>query len=109
MLPRDLLLAISESDTHLFESDLVKRAGDFQSLCLLIFSQAGARVLVELPNLFPAVKTALLENNLRLLDLILGSTKDRTPFFRSRFATDGSRIRVLGLSLACDRQTRRYQ
>src|SRR6266568_3130071 len=109
MLPPDLLLAVSKSDAHLFESDLVKRAGDFQSFRLLILSQAGARLRVELPDLFPAVKTALFENNLRLFDLILGSPKHGTAFSRSRLATAGSRIRILVLSLDRDRQTRRYQ
>src|SRR5947209_10089744 len=71
------LLLICKRDVHLFKSDLVKCTCNLDTLCTLIFPQAIACRSIKLPCLFSCVKPALLENRLRLLDLILVGSENR--------------------------------
>ena len=73
-------LFVSERDVHLFQRDLVERAGHFQSLRLLVLTQALACRIVEFPELFAGVEAARLEQRLRLVDLFFRGAKNRPAF-----------------------------
>ena len=78
--PLHRFLFFRQSDIHLLERDLVERAGHLQPFRLLILAQSLARRIVKLAELFTAVKAALLENGLGLVDLFLGGAKDGAAF-----------------------------
>ena len=77
MFPLHGLLFVCERDVHLFERHLVESARHLYPFGLLILLQTRARIIVELSSLLARIEVALLENRLRLLDLILISTEDR--------------------------------
>lgn len=74
------LLFLRQSYIHLHECVLVERAGHLQPFRLLILAQSLARRIVKLSELLAAVKAALLENGLSLVDLFLGGAKDWAAF-----------------------------
>src|SRR5690242_10580150 len=74
------LLLLRQRDVHLLKRDLVERAGHLEPFRLLILPQSIPRRIIKLAELFPAVKTPLLQNRLSLVDLLLGGAKNRAAF-----------------------------
>ena len=87
-------MLIGKSDSHLFQRYLVQGARHFETFSLLVFLKTAASVGVELAGLLAAVKAALLENGLRLFDLIGIGAKDRLPVRVGRLVTARGRVRV---------------
>src|SRR5947199_1303312 len=76
LFPLHGLLFVCERDAHLFERHLVESARHLYPFGLLILLQTRARIIVELSRLLARIEVALLENRLRLLDLILVGAED---------------------------------
>src|SRR5216684_611350 len=98
-------LLIGKRDSHLFQSNLVQGACYLKTFGLLVFLKTAASVGVELAGLFAAVEAALLENRLRLFDLIGVGAEDWLSVRVGRLVTACRpvRVRVAVLILRCSR------
>jgi hypothetical protein len=76
---------------HLFQRQLIQRAGHLQALRLLILLEAGACRIVEFASLFAAVKVPLFQQHLSLINLLFRCPKNRAAI----------RVGVLGLIGIC--------
>src|SRR5205807_10410254 len=76
------LLLFSESDAHLFQGHLIERASELKAFGLLVFFQTRASISAELTSLLAGIEPSLLQNGLRLFDLIRRRAKDRTSLRR---------------------------
>jgi hypothetical protein len=72
-------LFVRQRDTHLFKRHFVKRAGNLDVFCCLILLESSARIVVKFAGLLAGIETAIFEDLLRLLDLILAGSKDWFP------------------------------
>src|ERR1051325_3633412 len=70
-------LFISQCDTHLLEGDLIQSARHLETFGFLVILETSARRWVQLSGLVTTIKTALLQNRLRLFDLISVGPEDR--------------------------------
>src|SRR5215204_1796895 len=81
------LLLVRERDAHLLERRRVERAGHLEPFGLLVLPEPVARGRVQLARKLARVEAPLLQNLLRLFDLLLRGAEDGAALL--------SRVRVV--------------